>query len=107
MGLKQIKQAQYQKAWLKRQTCCRILHLGRAVAQSGSASVSGSEGRKFESCQPDQLTLCPFLHASLHRKIGDADEGLFVVGVGHIGQGCNCSIGSFLSTRRRVLERTG
>ena len=107
MGLKQLMQGHHQKAWLKRQTCCRILHLGRAVAQSGSASVSGSEGRKFESCQPDQLNLYAFLHASLHRKICDADKGLFVVGVGHIGQGCNCSIGGFLSARRGVLERTG
>jgi hypothetical protein len=100
-------QGQHQKAWLKRQTCCRILHLGRAVAQSGSASVSGSEGRKFESCQPDQLNLYPFLHTSLDRKIGDADKGLFVVGVGNLGQSCNCRIGSFLSAHRRVLERTG
>ena len=27
----------------------------RGVAQSGSASALGAEGRRFESCRPDQL----------------------------------------------------
>ena len=30
-----------------------ISHLGRGVAQSGSAPVLGTGGRKFESCRPD------------------------------------------------------
>ena len=36
-------------------TCGKLRIHGRAVAQPGSASVSGSEGRKFKSCQPDQF----------------------------------------------------
>ena len=31
------------------------LTLPRGVAQSGSASALGAEGRRFESCRPDQL----------------------------------------------------
>ena len=29
--------------------------INRGVAQSGSASALGAEGRRFESCHPDQL----------------------------------------------------
>jgi hypothetical protein len=32
-----------------------MTRLTRGVAQPGSASVLGTEGRRFESCLPDQL----------------------------------------------------
>ncbi len=37
--------------------CCPFLC--RGVAQSGSASVLGTEGRRFKSSRPDHLQLAP------------------------------------------------
>ena len=41
----------------ERWTCCRIAAVGRSVAQPGSAPVSGSGGRKFESYRSDHLNI--------------------------------------------------
>ena len=43
--------------WLPAQAC--IASLSRGVAQSGSASALGAEGRRFKSCRPDQVATRP------------------------------------------------
>ena len=48
----------------------------RGVAQPGSASALGAEGRKFESCLPDHLSndICP-IHGMVSGKNRPETEG--------------------------------
>ena len=54
--------AEYQSAQRNRIAACTTFELSlgacpvRGVAQPGSASVLGTEGRRFESCLPDHFT---------------------------------------------------
>ena len=52
----------------------------RSVAQPGSASALGAEGRKFESCRSDQV----FYDPSMAKKEENVYTGTEIIGIGQM-----------------------
>ena len=59
-------------------------YLQRGVAQSGSASALGAEGRRFESCHPDQI-----------KKGNEAVRTHFLFAIEHNGDDEECTYTCF------------
>ena len=60
--------------------CSLEIYNHRGVAQPGSASALGAEGRKFESCRSDQV----FYDPSMAKKEENVYTGTEIIGIGQM-----------------------